>query len=66
MDHIITSLFKAFKVLVQLITHMLLVTNLTNTKCKEPEKWLKPWYMGTHRRVLSKSSPMNTNMTGFR
>ena len=26
--------------------------------CKRPEKWPKPWHMGTH--------PMNTNMTGFR
>ena len=24
------------------------------------------WHMGTHRRVLSESYPMNTNMTGFR
>ena len=29
-------------------------------------KWLKPWHMGTHIRVLSESYPMNTNMTGFR
>ena len=27
---------------------------------------MKPWQMGTHWRVLSKSYPMNTNMTGFR
>ena len=26
----------------------------------------KPWYMGTHLRVLSKGYQMNTNMTGFR
>ena len=26
-------------------------------------EWLKPWQMGTHQRVLSKSFPMNTNMT---
>ena len=46
---------------------MLLVTNLTNTnRCKKPEKWLKPWHMGTHLRVLSESYPMNTNMTWFR
>ena len=29
-------------------------------------KWLKPWLMGTHLKVLSESYPMNTNMTGFR
>ena len=31
---------------------MLLVAKLTNTKwCKKsPEKWLKPWHMGTHLR----------------
>ena len=27
---------------------------------------LKPWHTGTHLRVLSKSYPMNANMTGFR
>ena len=43
-------------------TLMLLVDHLTNTKwCKKPEKWLKPWYMGTHLRVLSESYLMNTN-----
>ena len=48
------------------LTFMLLVTNLANTKwCRKPEKWLKPWHMGTHLRVLSESFPMNTNMTGF-
>ena len=26
-------------------------------------KWLKPWYIGTHLRVLSESYLMNTNMT---
>ena len=42
---------------------MLLVANLANTKwCKKAEKWLKPRQMGTHLRVLSESSPMNTNM----
>ena len=29
-------------------------------------KWLQPWQMGTHLGVLSKSYPMNINMTGFR
>ena len=37
---------------------MLLVDNMANTKsCKNPEKRLKPWHMGTHLRVLSKSYP---------
>ena len=27
---------------------------------------MKPWHMGTHLRVLSKSYPMNTNMIGLR
>ena len=49
------------------ITLMLLMANLANTKwCKKPEKWLKPWQMGTLLRVLGKSYPMSTNMTGFR
>ena len=52
---------------VRLLTLMLLVANSTNTKwCKNPEKSLKPWQMGTHLRVLSESFQMNTNMTGFR
>ena len=33
---------------------------------KNLQKCLKPWHMGTPLRVLSKSFPMNTNMTGFR
>ena len=32
---------------------------------QKPEKGLKPWRMGIHLRSLSKSYPMNTNMTGF-
>ena len=53
--------------LVCLLTLMMLVASLANTKwCNKPEKWLKPWQMGTHLRVLSESFPMNTNMTGFR
>ena len=49
------------------LTLMPLVSNLANTKwCKQIEKWLKPWHMGTYLRVLSESCPMNTNMTGFR
>ena len=46
---------------------MLLVANLTNTKwCKKSWKWLQPWHMGTHLRVLMESYPMNTNMTGLK
>ena len=49
------------------LTLALVVANLTNTKwCKKPEKWLKPWHMGTHLTELSKSCQMNTNMPGFR
>ena len=33
---------------------------------QKPVKWLKPWHMGTHLRVLSESYPMNTKFTGFR
>ena len=33
---------------------------------KKPEKWLKPWHMGTHLRQLRESYPMDTNMIGFR
>ena len=34
------------------LTLLLLVANLVNTKwCNKPEKWLKPWHMGTHLRV---------------
>ena len=33
---------------------------------KKPEKGRKPWHIGTQRRVISESYPMNTNMTGFR
>ena len=49
-----------------IITLKLLVANLANTNwCKNPEKWLKPWQMGTHLRVLRESFLMSTNMTGF-
>ena len=42
------------------------MSNLINRKwCKNVEKWLKPWHMGTHPIVLSESYSMNTNMTGF-
>ena len=55
-------------VYLSILTLMLLVANLANSKwCKKKiEKWLKPWQMGTHLRVLGESSPMNTNMTGLR
>ena len=33
---------------------------------QKPEKWLKPWHMGTHLRALNKNYPMNTNMIGPR
>ena len=32
---------------------------------QKPEKWLKPWHMGVHLKVLSMSYLMNTNMTGL-
>ena len=49
------------------LTLMLLVADLANTKwCKNPEKWLKLWHMGTHLKALSESYPMNTNMIGFK
>ena len=58
---------KSFKPKSASLTLMLLVANLANTKwCKTPVKWLKPWHMGAHLRVPSKSYPMNTNMTEIR
>ena len=46
---------------------MLLVYKLAYTNwCKKLENWLKPWHMGTHLRVLSKSYPKNIYITGFR
>ena len=43
------------------------MANLANTKwCKKPDKWLKPWHIGTHLRVIGESYPINTNMTGLR
>ena len=50
------------------LTLMLLVANLANYTqlCKNPEKSLKPWHMGTHLRVLGEGYPMSTNMTRFR
>ena len=53
--------------LIFLLTLMLVVANLVNKKwCKKDKKWLKPWHMGNHLRVLSEYFPMNTNMAGFR
>ena len=47
-----------------ILTLMLLVANLANTKwVKKTEEILKPWHMGTHQRVLSEIFPMYTNMT---
>ena len=46
---------------------MLVVVYLVNTKwCKKVEKWPKTWHMSTHMRVIGKSCPMKTNMTGFK
>ena len=47
---------------------MLLVANLANTNfCKfKKKKRLTPWHLGAHLRVLSKSYPRSTNITGFR
>ena len=46
------------------LTLMLLVTNLANTiDAKKAEKWLKPWHVATHLKVLSESNLMNTNKT---
>ena len=52
---------------VNYLTLLLLGLNLANTIIyKKHEKWLKPWRVGPHLRVLSESYPMNTNMTGFK
>ena len=49
------------------LTLMLLVDNfIIQNGAKKAEKCLKPWHVGTHLRVLSKSYPMNTNMTRLR
>ena len=52
---------------IRYITLMVLVANsaITNSY-RNPEKWLKPWHMGTYLRVLSMNYLMNTNMTGIR
>ena len=49
------------------LTFMLVVANLANTKwSQKPDKMTETLANGTHLRVLIKSFPMNTNMTGFR
>ena len=48
---------------------MQLVANFVQYKMmqkKPPEKWIKPWHMGTQLRVLSESYSMNTEMAGFK
>ena len=61
------SLQKQWTNSTNILTIMLLVANLSNTKrCKKPKKWPKPWHMGTHLRVLKKCFPMNTKMTGLK
>ena len=43
------------------------MANFVNTKLyKNPEKWPKPWQIGSHLKALSESYLMSTNMTGFR
>ena len=50
-----------------ILTLMLLVANLANTKWwKNNWKTLETCHVGTHLRELRESFPMNTNMTGFR
>ena len=51
----------------QVLTLMLVVANLANTKCgKKLKIYCNPGGLGTHLRVISESYPKNTNMTGFR
>ena len=52
--------------LLSILILMLLLANFVSTEwCKIAVKWLKPWQMGTQPRVLSKSYPMNPNITGL-
>ena len=61
-----TRHWQTFGWLVQHLTLILLVADLAYMKlCENPEKWPKPWQMGTHLRVLGEIFQMNTNMTGF-
>ena len=62
---IIKSIVGPDEHVIRLLTLMLLVCPI-QINAKIPEKWLKPWQMGTHLRVLSKSVLMDTNKTGFR
>ena len=58
---------RRFSLGTNMLTLMLLVANLANTKWLEkPGNWLSPRHMGTHLRVLSESFPMNINMTVFK
>ena len=51
----------------KLLILVLLVTNCANAKwCKNRKMTEKPWYMGTHLRVLSKGYLINANMRRFR
>ena len=53
--------------LLRRLTLMPLVASLVDTNlCIKPGKWLKPWQMGIHLRVLGESFQMNTNMIGLR
>ena len=64
-----TKLVAPFMALLTLIGQPLccwwLVLPIQNN-AKNAEKWLKPWPMGTHLKVLSERHLMNTNKTGFR
>ena len=45
---------------------VLVVANFANTRShKKSKKWLKPWHMGTHMRVLNESYPMNPHWKGW-
>ena len=45
---------------------LLLLDKFAKTRwCENFKKWLKPWHIGTHLKVLSKSYWINTNMAGF-
>ena len=47
------------------LTLMILVENLVKTKrCINPQKWLKPWHIGTHLRVLRERESSNEHQHG--
>ena len=72
--HNITMLFKLLieqegvaSKKIQVLTLMLPVANLANTKwCQKPEKLSKSRHTSTHLRVINESCPINTNTTGFK